>query len=128
MVSVDLTAGSIKVVFDSDLVSDSVADGVIVVDGTGKRIGGASTYTNRTVVITGLDLAPGAPYKLVVLPAVQDVSGHNVPAEYDLNLVGPIVAGPGAGQGTVGNQSPEPSPTPSPEMSPAASPSPSPAG
>src|SRR4029077_4363959 len=89
VVSVEVAPGGIKVVFDSDLVSDTVADGVVVLDGSGKRVGGPSTYANRTVVITALDLAPGGAYKLVVLPSVQDVSGRNVPAEYDLNLVGP---------------------------------------
>jgi hypothetical protein len=122
VVSVEVAAGSIKVVFDSDLVSDTVADGVVVLDGNGKRVGGASTYANRTVVVTGLELAPGVTYKLVVLPSVQDVSGRNVPAEYDLGLLGPAAAGPGGSQGTVGSPEPEPSPIPTP------SPSPSPAG
>ncbi len=124
VVSVDMAAGSVKVVFDSDLVSDTVADGVVFLDGSGKRVGGASTYTNRTVVITGLDLTPGASYKLVVLPSVQDVSGRGVPAEYDLNLLGPTSAGPSGGQGSVDN--PQPSASPSPIVTPPASPSPSP--
>ena len=128
VVSVDVASGSIKVVFDSDLVSDTVADGVVVLDGSGKRVGGPSTYANRTVVITGLDLAPGASYKLVVLPSVQDVSGRNLPAEYDLNLVGPAAGDQGGNQGTIGNPAPAPSPIPSPEPSPEASPSPSPVG
>jgi Big-like domain-containing protein len=126
VVSVDVAPGSIKVVFDSDLVSDTVADGVVLLDESGKRVGGPSTYANRTAVITGLDLAPGASYKLVVLPSVQDVSGRNVPAEYHLSLVGPAAGdqGQGGSQGTIGNPAPEPSPIPSPEPSP----SPSPAG
>ena len=120
VVSVDLSGGSLKVVFDSDLVSDTVADGVIVVNANGKRVGGPSTYTNRTVVITGLNLVPGAGYKLVVLTSVQDVSGRSVPAEYDLKLLGPATAAnPGA-------PSPEPSPTPSPIPSPFPSQSPLP--
>src|SRR4029077_18417662 len=67
VVSVDVASGSIKVVFDSDLVSDTVADGVVLLDGSGKRVGGPSTYANRTVVITSLDLAPGASYRLGVV-------------------------------------------------------------
>ena len=113
VISVDVASGSIKVVFDSDLVSDTVADGVVLLDGTGKRIGAQSTYTNRTVVITGLDLTPGANYKLVVLTSVQDVGGRSVPAEYDLILIGPA-------------QAASPSPSPSPEPTPTPSPSPSP--
>lgn len=125
VVSVDIASGSVKVVFDSDLVSDTIADGVVVQDASGKRVGGPSTYANRTVVITGLDLIPGASYKLVVLPSVQDVSGRNVPAEYDLGLVGPEPGAQGS-QGTIGNPAPEPSPVPSPSGEP--SPSPSPVG
>jgi hypothetical protein len=124
VVSVDIAAGSIKVVFDSDLVSDTVADGVVLFDDKGKRVGGPSTYTNRTVVITGLELAPGASYKLAVLTTVQDVSGRNVASEYDLSVVGPAATASGGGQGDVSNPpSPEPSPIPTP--SPVASPTPS---
>lgn len=113
VVSVDVATGSMKIVFDSDLVSDTVADGVILLDKNGKRVGGESTYANRTVVITGLDLTTGAEYKLVVLTTVQDVSGHSVHAEYDLKVVGPV-----AGSTPV----PEPRPTtfPSPLPSPSA--------
>jgi Tol biopolymer transport system component len=111
VVSVDVSTGSLKVVFDSDLVSDTVADGVILLDKNGKRVGGQSTYANRTVVITGLDLTPGADYKLVVLTTVQDVSGRSVHAEYDLKIVGPVAGNPPA---------PEPSPSPTPSPSPSA--------
>jgi Tol biopolymer transport system component len=115
VVSVDIAAGSIKVVFDSDLVSDTVADGVVLLDNKGTRGGGASTYANRTVVITGLELAPGASYKLAVLTTVQDVSGRNVPSEYDLSIVGPAAATATGGQGDVSNPpSPDPSPIPTP--------------
>jgi Tol biopolymer transport system component len=114
VVSVEVAAGSIKMVFDSDLVSNTVADGVVVLDGSGNRVGGQSTYTNRTVVITGLDLTPGAVYKVAVLTSVQDVSGRSVPAEYDLSVVGPAQAS---------SPLPEPSPTPTPSPSPSPSPS-----
>jgi hypothetical protein len=113
VVGVDLATGSVKVVFDSDLVSDTVADGVVLLDGNGKRVGSQSTYANRTVVITGLDLTPGASYKLVVLTSVQDVGGRSVPAEYDLIVVGPA-------------QASLPAPTPEPGPAPTPSPSPSP--
>jgi hypothetical protein len=127
VVSVEIAAGSIKVVFDSDLVSSTVADGVVMLDATGKRLGGASTYANRTVIITGLELAPAAPYKLVVLTTVQDVGGRNIPAEYDLTLLGPAPGTSSSSQGGVGNPPPQPtpapSPAPSPEHSPTATPS-----
>lgn len=112
VVSVDVATGSMKIVFDSDLVSDTVADGVILQDKNGKRVGGESTYANRTVVITGLNLTPGAAYKLVVLTTVQDVSGRSVHAEYDL-----VVVGPAAGSAPA----PEPGPTPIPSPSPSPS-------
>ena len=111
VVSAEVASGSIKVVFDSDLVSDTVANGVVVLDANGKRVGSQSTYANRTVVITGLDLTPGASYKLVVLTSVQDVGGRSVPAEYDLNLVGPAQV---SSTTSLPEPSPEPSPSPSP--------------
>ena len=123
MVGVEVSAGSIKVTFDSDLVSDTVGDGVILVDEKGRRVGGSSTYANRIVVITGLELAPGATYKLVVLTSVQDVGGRNVPSEYDLTIVGPAAGASTGSQGTVVDPpSPEPSPIPTP--SPVESPTP----
>jgi len=114
VVSADVATGSMKVVFDSDLVADTVVDGVVVLDANGKRVGRPSTYANRTVVITGLDLAPGASYKLVVLTSVQDVSGRSVASEYDLSVVGPAQASAPT------SQSPEPNPEPSPSPSPSA--------
>jgi hypothetical protein len=117
---VEVAAGSMKVVFDSDLVSDTVADGVVLVNANGKRVGGASTYANRTVIITGLNLVPGARYKLVVMTSVQDVGGRTVSSEYDLTLLGPST-------GTSSDlPPPEPTPTPTPVPSPLPSLSPSP--
>jgi Big-like domain-containing protein len=121
VVAVEISAGSIKVVFDSDLVSTSVADGVVLLDEKGKRVGEPSTYTNRTVIITGLELAPGASYKLTVLTSVQDVSGRNIPAEYDLDLVGPAAGASSGGQGTI-VKPPPPEPSPIPTPSPVESP------
>jgi hypothetical protein len=126
VVGVEAATGSIKVVFDSDLISSTVADGVVVLDGTGQRVGGPSTYANRTVVITGLELAPGASYKLVVLTTVQDVGGRNVPSEYDLSLVGPAPGTSSTSQGGIGNPPPQPSPEPSPSPSPPPESSPTP--
>ncbi len=115
VVSVDFAAGSLKVVFDSDLVAGTVADGVLLLDSTGQRVGGQSTYANRTVVIGGLNLTPGAAYKLAVLTSVQDVSGRTVPSEYDVNLVGPVAGGSAGGSG--GSPVPSPAPSPSPVAS-----------
>ncbi|HEY1163082.1 MAG TPA: Ig-like domain-containing protein [Candidatus Dormibacteraeota bacterium] len=126
VVSVDVAGGSMKVVFDSDLVSDTVADGVILVNADGKRIGGPSTYANRTVVITGLNLIPGDGYKLVVLTSVQDVGGRRVPAEYDLKLVGPAIGTAPGLPSPVPSATPNPSPSPFPSRSPLRSPVPTP--
>jgi hypothetical protein len=119
VVGVDVGSASVRIVFDSDLVPETVADGVVVLDGSGTRIGGASTYSNRTVVVTGLDLSPGTLYKLAVLTTVQDVGGRSVPSEYDLTFAGPAAGSSSAGQGDAGNPpSPEPSPSPSPAATP----------
>jgi hypothetical protein len=90
---------------------ESVAAGVLILDGSGKQVGGNPVYANRTVTISGLDLKPHATYKLVVLSTVQDVSGTNIAAEYDLTFGGPAETHGGANGR--GGQIPAPSPTPS---------------
>jgi hypothetical protein len=89
VVSVDLTAGTIVVTFDSDLDPATVAGGVLLLDGKGNQVDATVNYDNRTVTLSGLDLKEGKQYKLVVLSTVRDVEAHNVAAEYDLNLFGP---------------------------------------
>jgi hypothetical protein len=118
VVSVDVSSGTVKVTFDSDLKPETVVAGVIVLDDKGKPIGGTAVYTNtnRTVTINGLDLKPGKTYKLVVLPTVQDVGGNNIAAEYDLTFVGPA--------DEHGDKPRQESPSPSPQASPTPTPSP----
>jgi hypothetical protein len=117
VVSVEVSPGTVKITFDSDLKPESVATGVIILDSKGKQIGGNPVYANRTVTITGLDLKPHGTYKLVVLSTVQDVGGTNISAEYDLTFAAPAEAHGGAsGRG-------EQSPSPSPQASPSATPS-----
>ena len=91
VVGVVVAVDSIKVTFDSDLDPATVTDGVVVLDSKGKTVEVTATYSNRTVTITGLDLKPGAQYKLVVLTTVRDVGGHNVASEYDLQLLAPAL-------------------------------------
>jgi hypothetical protein len=111
-------ADSIQVAFDSDLDPGTFADGVRVLDSRGKVVDATATYANRTVTISGLDLKPGAQYKLVVLTTVRDVLGHNVAAEYDLQLLGPVVKiktdrrGSGAAGASPAPVTPTPAPTP----------------
>jgi hypothetical protein len=124
VVSVDVAADAVKVSFDSDLDPGTVPDGVVILDSKGKQLDATATYLNRTVTISGLDLKPGDMYRLVVLPTLRDVSGHNTAAEYDLDIEGPLAKNHPANKQAAG-VSASPSPTASP--SPAASPSPSPA-
>ncbi|TAN33745.1 hypothetical protein EPN29_05575 [bacterium] len=119
VVGVEVAAGTLKVTFDSDLDPNSVSNGVIVLDSKGKQVGSSATYANRTVTVTGLDLKPGNPYRLVVLTTVRDVLGHNVASEYDLDLFGPAV------KDRSGRQGSGPVPPPPPAASPEASPAPS---
>ena len=123
VVAVEVAPTSVKVTFDSDLKLDSVPHGVIVLDSKGKQVGGETTYANRIVTIAGLELTPGAHYKLVVLKTVHDWLDHNVASEYDLELIGPI-ANP-AGAGTVVAPTPKPSPTPIATPTPTPTPVPS---
>ncbi len=122
VVSVEVSPGMVKITFDSDLKPESVATGVIILDSKGKQVGSSPVYANRTVTFSGLDLKPHATYKLVVLSTVQDVSGTNIAAEYDLTFAGPADAHGGANRR--GDPSPSPSPT---QASPSARPSSSPA-
>ena len=115
VVSVDVTATSVKVTFDSDLKPETVTAGVIILDSNGKQIGNAPSYAKRTVTIDGLDLKSGKSYKLVVLSTVQDVSGNNIAAEYDLTFEGP--------GDKSGDRHKDTSPSPSPQPSPSATPS-----
>ncbi len=112
VVGVDLAAATIKVAFDSDLRAETVPDGVILLDSKGKQLDGKATYANRTATISGLELAPGAPYKLVVLSTVRDVLDHNVASEYDLDLVGPAASNPAGDHFGLIPPTPKPSPTP----------------
>ncbi|HYL06916.1 MAG TPA: Ig-like domain-containing protein [Candidatus Udaeobacter sp.] len=119
VVSVEVAADTVKVTFDSDLDPGTVAGGVILLDGKGNQVQVTPTYANRVVTFTGLDLKQHDRYRLVVLPILRDVAGHNVAAEYDLDLFGPdTVKTPDHRQAVTG------SPTPSPQ----ASPSPTPGG
>jgi hypothetical protein len=116
VVGVVVGPDTIQITFDSDLDPHGVSEGIVVLDGKGKQVDGTAAYANRTVTISGLDLKPGAPYRLVVLTTVRDVQMHNIAAEYDLDLLGPATgahAGVKAGGGPA-TASPSPSPSPSP--------------
>jgi hypothetical protein len=121
VVGVVVAADSIKVTFDSDLDPGTVTDGVLVLDSKGKQVDATATYANRTVTITGLDLKPGAQYKLVVLTTVRDVLGHNVASEYSLQLAGPALKNQ-KNRKSAGSVSASPSPAlPLPSAAPIAS-------
>lgn len=109
VVSVDVTADTIKVTFDSDLDPGTISDGVVLLDSKGKPVEATPTYATRVVTFSGVNLKPGAQYKLVVLPSVRDVNAHNIAGEYDLVLVGPAPK-----KATDHRQSVAPSPTPTP--------------
>ncbi len=89
VVAVDVAADTIKVTFDSDLDPGTIKDGVVLFDPKGKQVDTTASYAQRVVTLSGLNLKPGEQYKLVVLPTVRDVSGHNIANEYDLDFVGP---------------------------------------
>jgi hypothetical protein len=112
VVGVVVAAGSIQVAFDSDLDPGTVTDSVVLLDAKGKQVEATTTYANRTVTISGTELKPGAQYKLVVLPALRDVLGHNVASQYDLQLLGPAVKNQ-TGIAVKPSVSPAPSPSPS---------------
>ena len=118
VVSVEVARDSIKVTFDSDLDPGTVSDGVVLLDSKGKQVETTATYANRAVTLSGLDLKEGAQYRLVVLTTVRDVLGHNVAAEYDLDVVGPSLKKHGnhkdVGSSSPSSSSPSPSATSAP--------------
>ena len=126
VVAVKITATEIDVTFDSDLMPTTVG-GVVLQDANGMPVTASQSYSDRIVALTGLQLTPGAHYRLVVMPTVLDVGSRHTASEYDLDLVG-TAPSPAAGGVT---PTPSPVPTPSAPVSPApASPvvaSPSPA-
>jgi hypothetical protein len=118
VVGVKVTATTVAVTFDSDLLATSISS-VTLQDDQGAVIQATATYSDRTVTFTSLQLTPGAHYRLVVMPGVEDVGNHNAAAEYDLDFFGP------AGEPAAGGAGPSPSPSPSPAVTPSAVPSPS---
>lgn len=117
VIAVEASSGQVAVTFDSDLKPDAAATGVIVRDEQGKQVDATVTYGHRTVTLAGLQLVPGAPYTLVVLPGLQDVSGRRMAAEYDLAFAGP-------GSPGLPSNSPSPSPSPAPPTPSPSSPTP----
>ncbi len=115
VVNVDVATDTVKVTFDSDLDPGTISDGVLILDAKGKQLESTAAYGNRVVTLSGLDLKDGKQYRLVVLTTVRDVLGHNVAAEYDLDMVGPAATKHGDHHETV---------TPSPSPAPSASPTP----
>jgi len=107
VVAVKVMATEIDVTFDSDLVPTTAA-GVTLQDSQGMPVSATQTYAERVVTFSGLQLTPGAHYRLVVVPSVQDVAGRHAASEYDLGLLGP---GPDV---TSGGVTPTPAPSPSP--------------
>ncbi len=114
VVGLVVTPDTIQITFDSDLDPGTVASGIIVLDSKGKPLDASPTYSNKTVTISGLGLKPGARYRIVVLTTVRDVLGHNVAAEYDLDLVGPVAGNHRDSKlgGAAVTASPSPSPIP----------------
>lgn len=118
VIGVVVAPDTIQVAFDSDLDPGTVTDGIRVVDSKGKQLDATASYANRTVTISGLDLKPGAQYRLVVLTTVRDVLGHNIAAEYDVQILGPVVKvktdrrGAGGAAATPSPASPSATPTP----------------
>jgi Bacterial Ig-like domain len=123
VVSVVVAVDSVQITFDSDLDPRTVADAVHVLDAKGKQLDTTTTYANRTVTIAGLDLKPGAQYKLVVLTTLRDFLGHNIAAEYDLQLVGPVAKNNVDHKSGGVTASPAPIVSPSPSASASQSPS-----
>ena len=116
VVAVRVTTGQVDITFDSDLLPPTVS-GVVLEDAQGATVAGTVTYTDRTVTIKGLQLAPGERYRVVVMPSVQDVAGRAAATEYDLDVIAPAAAATAGGMQQVPAIS---SPAASPRATPSA--------
>jgi hypothetical protein len=114
VISVKVTPTAVSVTFDSDLDATSVTN-VVLQDSQGQPVAGQAGYDDRTVTFSNLQLAPGARYRLVVLPGIQDFNHQSPPSEYDLDFVGP------ASQDVTNPTPPPSSPTPAPAVTPSPS-------
>lgn len=123
VVGVELAPDTVKVIFDSDLLTSTVTGSVVLVDANSQPLAATPTYANRTVTFAGLELKAGARYRLEVMTGVKDVGRENVAAEYDLDFLGPIPQVQGGHQPPT-SESPSPTPFPSASPSPIASPRP----
>lgn len=121
VVGVVVAADSVQITFDSDLDPGTVPDAVHVLDAKGRQLDATTTYANRTVTISGLDLKPGEQYRLTVLTTLRDFLRHNIAAEYDLQLEGPVAKNKTDHKSGGVTASPAPIVSPSPTASPSAS-------
>ncbi|HEX6548713.1 MAG TPA: Ig-like domain-containing protein [Candidatus Dormibacteraeota bacterium] len=88
VISVQVSAGEIKVGFDSDLSRDSVAPGVVLRDAAGKVLPTQLSGTGREVDLAlPIGAATSGTDRLAVLPALKDRDGRSPGAEWDLDLV-----------------------------------------
>lgn len=91
VVGIDVTADTVRITFDSDLDPGTIADGIVIVDANGQPVTVTPSYADKVVTVTGLDLKPGSKLRLEVMTALRDVLGRNVAAEYDSDLLGPVL-------------------------------------
>ncbi len=118
VLAVEVTPTKVQVAFDSDLQAATVAAALVIHDASGAAVPATVTYAGRTATITlSGRLQPGAAYGLAVLPALTDVGGQALAAEFDLKLTGPFPDEPAV------TPSPSPSPAGSPSVQPSATPS-----
>jgi len=120
VIFVKLSPAKVAVLFDSDLLPTSVGS-VTLQDDQGKPVAAKVDYSDRIVTLSNLQLVPGAHYRLVVLPGLQDVGNHNVAAEYDVDFVGPSASDPIAAQQVQFPGGPAGRPTSGPFRTPSAS-------
>ncbi|HEX4216122.1 MAG TPA: Ig-like domain-containing protein [Candidatus Dormibacteraeota bacterium] len=111
IVSVQVSATAVRVVFDSDLDPSTVSALTI----QGLSTSASYDSASRTVTLVLNQTAqPGAPYLLQMSSSLHDISGRSA-VPYTLTFLGPA-----------GGVTPSPSPTPTPTPAPTPTPSPTP--
>ncbi|HKV89038.1 MAG TPA: Ig-like domain-containing protein [Candidatus Dormibacteraeota bacterium] len=114
VVGVDVSNDMMRITFDSDLDAGTIPGGVVLLDPNGQPVTITPTYSGKTVTFSGLDLKPGAKFRLQVTTSLRDVLGRNVASEYDLDVPGPVPVNHTSHKtaGDLPSPSPESSPTP----------------
>jgi hypothetical protein len=92
--SVVAGAGSLLLVFDSDLDPASLAGSITLTGGDGHAVPITTSYSHRKLTVSA-KLVAGQPYQLSISAALKDIAGQGLQGGYQYQFVAPAPAGQG---------------------------------